>query len=504
MLKRKKVSNKENENSPSLAKKKTPRKKSILTENNNDILTSGKVIEIEPKSIQLPTDSAEDDNKSQTIKSLKEILLQKEFATDNIVSGVANELPAHIGLNIKDIGLVSLPLVEHQVLDLIKVSTIQDNIHEFKASQIEIKNPDWNRQLEILAKRAAKQLGCSNEIVNASLEHMYLYRQGACLLKRSHNSKNKNSFARLVIQLPSVYTGGEYLVYDGERKIKADLGQTSKKAAYALHFTAHMVDLEFEMNKIKSGNCLVLVYNLCSDEDFCRLMNKDMANEKLAKSLRNLIEFEKPIAILFEQQYTHKTLEGHLVEKTLKGIDKDRYKLLQSVNMQSNEQDQFNLYIVRADLMFQELGEKYHFIDRMKDLKKKRPSISAEEEEEILDDSSTKQDLCVRKSKTVTGWYNEKGETLFKINLWREGNGLNRVPLEFFSNIINLANGTNDKIQSWMFDNVDVNHRAGWDGYFFTLSYSRYMLVLWPKKNELELRERIQREETDFDNLVHQ
>ena len=237
-----------------------------------------------------------------------------------MVSGVASELPPHIGLHVENVGLISLPLVDYQALDLIKKANKKSfnqnqNLHTFSTSNFELKNSEWNRQLEILAKRAATQLGYSNEKVGVIIEHMCLYEKGAQLAKCAHSFMNRNnSFARLVIQLPSVYTGGDYEVYksSGEKqKRKADLGQKSKKAPYAMHFVAHMIESHFEMTEFTNGYCLVLICTLWSDgESVQRLMSKSESLEKLRNNFQAIANLEKPIAIMLENQYSHKTLEG--------------------------------------------------------------------------------------------------------------------------------------------------------------------------------------------------
>ena len=72
------------------------------------------------------------------------------------------------------------------------------------------------------------------------------------------------------------HTGGDYIVFSDcdEKTKKADLGQRTKKASYAMHFVAHMIESSFEVTEVKSGYCLFLIYTLWSDgEKFSRLMN---------------------------------------------------------------------------------------------------------------------------------------------------------------------------------------------------------------------------------------
>ena len=323
MLKRKNSINKENENTPSSIKSQkkhdtsTRKKKSILLENSDATNLETK----SPTSCSPNTSCIEHESDDDwlPVKSLKKILKQQSFAADDMISGVADELPSHLGLNVEQVGLVSLPLNEYQALDLIKSLLLSKNEHSYvyKTSQFEFKNPEWNRQLDNLAKQSAVKLGCSNDKVGISLEQMILCEKGARLPKNTHSFKNrKNSFARLVIQLPTVHTGGDYIVYSDcdEKTKKADLGQRTKKASYAMHFVAHMIESSFEVTEVKSGYCLFLIYTLWSDgENFSRLMKQSEACLSLAANFKSIAKFGRPIAILLENQYSNKALEGEFI-----------------------------------------------------------------------------------------------------------------------------------------------------------------------------------------------
>ena len=86
--------------------------------------------------------------------------------------------------------------------------------------------------------------------------------------------------------------------------------------------------------------------------------------------------------------------------------------------------------------------------------------------------------------------------------------GESRVPLEFFSKIVDLSNessddGKDEKMPSWMFDDVIVDEIPGWDGTFLTITYVRYMIALWPKNKEHLLVDTIKSAQSDISNLVH-
>ena len=172
--------------------------------------------------------------------------------------------------------------------------------------------------------------------------------------------------------------------------------------------------------------------------------------------------------------------------------------------MQLNEEDQLDFFIVRADLQYQEnRWNEYALKIKAKELKKKKLPFSREEEEELEDEMDNKDGIMVRKSMSAAGWYDENGIPLFKICSWMSVDE-SRVSLRFFSNLIDLSDETNDgKIQRWMFDDAIYKDIAGWDGIFLTLTYVRYMLVLWPRKHKLQLVEKIKLAKSDIYNLVH-
>jgi hypothetical protein len=60
---------------------------------------------------------------------------------------------------------------------------------------------------------------------------MLLYKQGGHFKKHRDTEKEKGMFGTLIIQLPSIYTGGELMVYDNSgAQYKYDFGQANGKS----------------------------------------------------------------------------------------------------------------------------------------------------------------------------------------------------------------------------------------------------------------------------------
>jgi hypothetical protein len=221
-------------------------------------------------------------------------------------------------------------------------------------------------------------------------------------------------------------------------------------------------------------------------------MKKSIYLENFLKSdlLESKHHVEKPVAIVLEHLYPHNIINETLLENSLTGNDNYRFRQLQQLN---NKND-MSIFVVRAVLEIQELGDKSDFNYKLKMLNKFKKNISEEEEESIVDDSSNSLGICTRKSKTACGWYNEKGEQLFE-EKERVGDN-DKVSLDFFIRI-KLENNN-----FWTFKNAVCEIAPGYDGYLFTVKYECYMLFLWPNKHLTELKETITGLETDFFNLI--
>jgi len=142
----------------------------------------------------------------QAINAFKHVLQNAKRVGEYSVSGEATELPVLPNLHVKNFGLVSLPLNDSQANDLIKIcaqapfgrnqltlidKSVRDT-YQLDPSQIDIKHPDWTRQLNLLVERVANEMGCSNLNVKAKLYKMLLYKKDGHFLKHRDTEKKKH------------------------------------------------------------------------------------------------------------------------------------------------------------------------------------------------------------------------------------------------------------------------------------------------------------------------
>jgi len=157
----------------------------------------------------------------------------------------AIELPVEPSLNVKNlkVGQLKLPLIESQAQDLIQVCNqasygmnktriidkhVRDSF-ELEPAQFEIKHPDWQPKINMLAQNAVNQMLETDEIeITAKLHKLLLYKKNGHFKRHQDNtSKDEHMFGTLIVQLPSEYTGGEFVTYYEKAKKIHDFGQST-------------------------------------------------------------------------------------------------------------------------------------------------------------------------------------------------------------------------------------------------------------------------------------
>ena len=302
------------------------------------------------------------DNSSQ-INPIVNILSQIKPMTEYAVAGKASEMTDNPELYIKNIGLVNLPLSDLNMDNLSSICSQQSQIansnvdrvilerFELQPSEIEFRNPDWNDKVNLLAQKAAKDMGFSIENLEPKLSKLVLYKAGGHFLKHRDTYRENNAFATLNIQLPSIYTGGKLIVYGRSTKRVYDFGQRTGEAKSTIQYVAHCNDLEYEVLEVTSGYRLMLIYSLCRIDDESGIYCKDSQLARaMCDALQNLDESNKYMAMLLDRKYD----QTSFFETGLSGlneIDDERCNLLKSANYYLPEESKFSFYIAHVHLL---------------------------------------------------------------------------------------------------------------------------------------------------------
>ncbi|KAJ2999883.1 hypothetical protein HDV02_001402 [Globomyces sp. JEL0801] len=266
------------------------------------------------------------------IQCLSNLEQTNEFS----VGGLYN-LPPYPGITIKGFGIISFPVTTIIAESLTNVATVVSkntletkmnntigHVWELNSSLISFMNPEWSTSISNLVSHIGQVLEF-NGSVSAILSKALLYQEGGDIDFDKDTEKDFKKFGTLMIQLPSVCTGGRFVTRFKGKENDYDFGTLTGQTAFASHFVAYYDDVQHSLEKLKSGYRFVLVYSLVWNS----FGNPPSALENSDRSLKlkNLmVRFSKQhtmerFGILLDHKYTFKGIEN-LGLKSLKGHDK--------------------------------------------------------------------------------------------------------------------------------------------------------------------------------------
>jgi hypothetical protein len=218
----------------------------------------------------------DEEEERATLDDVYEALGDLATPGSTCIGGVASDLPPLPGLQVQGMGPVALPMTQETALKLKSVAkqvphgrgmeTVVDtsvrNTLQIDADQVTLDNPAWKAALGKLVGTAATALGVDAALVRPELYKLLLYETGGFFKKHRDTEKAQGMFATLVVQLPSRFEGGHFVVsHNGKTQTFCMDDKTT--ASYQCHYVAHYADCEHEILPVKSGHRLALIYSLC-------------------------------------------------------------------------------------------------------------------------------------------------------------------------------------------------------------------------------------------------
>lgn len=214
-----------------------------------------------------------DNSPSSSFKEQLERLLFSISTSGDFAFGDRIELCLP-GLVVDGVGLVSVPLSEDVAVKLKAVcvrapfgrgeSTLHDpavrDTWQLSPDKFRLSNPAWDASfLPALVQSVKKELGCVDGRVKAEAYKLLLYEKGQHFIPHRDTEKVDGMFGTLVVMLPSIYTGGGLVVRHGGTEKVFDF---AAKNQFSMYFATFYADCKHEIQPIKSGYRLCLVYNL--------------------------------------------------------------------------------------------------------------------------------------------------------------------------------------------------------------------------------------------------
>ena len=279
---------------------------------------------------------------------LKFILSDAEFAGDYFVCGQAFELPPIPGIVVRQSNF-TFPLCSSQVNALTKLSRLSAHGHySIEASSISFANPKWQASLASLLERIALRMGFDSQKCAVKLRRLELFTAGSGSFEESASFKEENDLATLLIQLPSIFTGGSLLCHSNEPpplgiKQEFDFHQ-SGDASYEASFAAFDASLKYCLQEVKSGHRILLNYSIHSTENFSFAKQKRLVKE--TSLLLSQLDLKNNLAMLLDGDYrSEMTTTSKCIEDVFTHMDKNRFSVLRQANEMLSLDKQYRFFV---------------------------------------------------------------------------------------------------------------------------------------------------------------
>ena len=271
--------------------------------------------------------------KAALIRIFSEVMIRS--AGSFCVGGRA-AFPALPGLRIDGVGEISFPLAEDQA-EKIKVvgtqapfgkgpRTVVDvsvrNTIQIELSKVKISSPQWQTALQDLVQSSCVVLGIDDRGVRAELYKLLLYEPGGLFKPHQDSEKALGMFGTLVVQFPSSFSGGRFLVRHGDEERVFHMGTDDSSCSTEHHYVAHYADCEHEIEEVTRGYRLAAVYSLIwtAGSEPPPSTPGDSAVQKLADCLKEHLG-NRRMGVLLTHEYTKQSL-GNFGIRALKLRDR--------------------------------------------------------------------------------------------------------------------------------------------------------------------------------------
>ncbi|EPQ26345.1 uncharacterized protein PFL1_05993 [Pseudozyma flocculosa PF-1] len=291
---------------------------------------------------------------------------QRQLASFSF-GGVADQLPPSPELIVQGYGRVALPLVDPAEAARLAatcqqapfgrgtetlVDTAVRRTWQLDPAAFAVHGAEWNDGIAAFGPLIAEKMGFAGTPLSLEPYKLLLYEPGGHFACHRDTEKEDGMFATLVIQLPSVHSGGQLIVYRNGVPIFHDFGAARGTAASQCHYAVHYADAEHEVTPVTQGYRLALVYSVCwpasQGEPTVPPTSADAdGTAALAAALGKLADEERRFYHLLDHDYTAKSIK-QLGERALKGVDRERVASLCAASRLLSQDRRYAFYIAEA------------------------------------------------------------------------------------------------------------------------------------------------------------
>jgi hypothetical protein len=200
------------------------------------------------------------------------------------------------------------------------INTVFTNVYQVEEHSIDIQNPIWDASLSKLVKTVAFKLGIRPADLTAKLDMLLYMEKGSSIDWCTNVEEDENIIGSMLIQLPSVFTGGKISVFDGGEDVDEEdeanfitsfnMGESNNEAEFTCHVVCHYLDCQYEIEEITSGSRVLLRYSLVYNNDgenpTAELLHRSVI--PLKQSLTYLPRVDRMLLVPLKQHYSTASL----------------------------------------------------------------------------------------------------------------------------------------------------------------------------------------------------
>ena len=310
-------------------------------------------------------DEEEEEEDKSRFQSAVENCLSSSQPLSVSFGGKASALPSSPGLFVFGVGIVPLPVVDEKTFEMVvsrgkisphgagRKSVVNGNVRsstELEPSQFKFCHPEWDKCLrQLVNKQVGPSLlsGRESDMCNITFKpyKLLLYRKGGHFIFHVDTEKEKGMFATLVVQLPSLFKGGDFcvrltkkgLMLDKVKEAVYDLGKKNNESMFHCFYAAHYADCEHKLEVVTEGFRFAVVYSLCwsTPAEAPRLNSSLKTLRKTAGTYNRLLKSDRigkgKVAFFLNHDYTMDFILS-LGVNCLKGEDRALLRIVQGIN----------------------------------------------------------------------------------------------------------------------------------------------------------------------------
>lgn len=213
-------------------------------------------------------------------------LLERAGNNDLLSVGICPALPDVPGLEVADYGGISLPLRSEQAAVLADLCSSEDsNVWTLSPRQIELQNPQWGPAIQQLCEKLSTQMKLK-AVLQPIMSKVMILGPGAHLSSRGDQSGN--TVAKLVVQFPSEYTGGDILMDEADKEDLITLNLVNTVSRFKPLYLVHGVGRKWSV-EVTSGYRVMVEYSLELPSDANTAATSQQADELLQAELAEAI-----------------------------------------------------------------------------------------------------------------------------------------------------------------------------------------------------------------------